>query len=443
MIDISRETIFALASAPGPAGIAVFRVSGPRARHVAEIFDFRMPCARVASLRRLSVAGRQVDEGVVVWFDAPNSFTGEATVELSVHGGRAVYDSVFRALDHEEGFRPAVPGEFSRRAVLNGRLDLTAAEAINDLVNAETEAQQDLALQQMAGKLADQFNDFRKDVLAGRAQLEAYIDFTDQDLPGSVIEDVVPHLARLGREMRSFLDDGRRGERLRSGLRVAVVGRPNAGKSSFVNWLAERDVAIVSEHPGTTRDVLEVQLDLGGYPVIVADTAGLRAVSNPVEKEGIARAKSWAQNADLRIVMLDASDQKDIDDGSIQGLDPDLILVNKIDLEPLEVCRHGVLGISVTKEMGLAAAVAAMTGLAKGRLSWGGGPIMTRERHRSALTAAAAAVERAGGLLQNQDPIELAGEELRFASEALGRVTGHVDVEAVLDIVFRDFCIGK
>ena len=305
-----RETIFALASAPGRAGVAVVRVSGPGADEAIRRLTRRavMP-ERQAVLRPLfeQSTDERIDTALVLWFGAPNSYTGENVAEFQIHGGRAVQAALLAALGGIEGLRLAEPGEFTRRAVENGKLDLTQAEAIADLVDAETEAQRRQALRQVEGGLWALYEDWRARLIRSAAWIEAGIDFADEDIPADAIQNSRAALATIAREIQSHLNDERRGEILREGLHVAVIGPPNAGKSSLVNALARRDVAIVSETPGTTRDVIEVRLDLSGYPVILADTAGLRESEDGIEQEGVRRARARAQSADLRLLVLDGT----------------------------------------------------------------------------------------------------------------------------------------
>jgi tRNA modification GTPase len=310
MSSIREDTIFALATAPGRAGIAVVRVSGPKADAALSALTRRpLPPERKAILRSLfgKMGNDRIDEALIVRFAKPNSYTGENTVEFQIHGGQAVVASLLQALAAQEGLRLAEPGEFTRTAVLNGRLDLTQAEAIADLIAAETEAQRRQALRQFEGALAALYEDWRTRLIRSAAWIEASIDFADEDVPDNAARDARLALLAVANEIRSHLDDGRRGEILRDGLHVAIIGPPNAGKSSLVNALARRDVAIVSPVPGTTRDVIEVRLDLKGYPVVLADTAGLRESADAIEEEGVRRALARAESADLRLLVMDAT----------------------------------------------------------------------------------------------------------------------------------------
>jgi tRNA modification GTPase len=442
-----EDTIFALSTAPGRAAMAVLRISGPRAGEVGSILGFEMPEPRVAGLRKLRDRGDVLDQALVLFFEGPGSYSGEDVVELQIHGGRAVYDSVVSVLGRQPGFRFADPGEFSRRAVLNGRLDLTEAEAVNDLVAAETDAQRVLALQQLDGSLSGVFGGWADKLLRVRAHLEAYIDFPDEDFPGEVMTNLTAELTEIIGSMTRFLDDDRRGERLRAGLRIAVVGPPNAGKSSFVNWLTERDVAIVSSHAGTTRDIIEVHLDLAGYPVTVADTAGLRSGGDVVEAEGIRRARAWAEGADLRILVVDAAVAGDLEPAGFGFRPGDMVLLNKMDLfdrkAKISEDLEGRFRISLASGEGLDDVLGWVSRVARDRMDVSSGPVLSRSRHRDALSRCLRHVEYGLSGFAAAVEIEIVAEDLRLACDDLGRVLGRVDVEDVLDVVFRDFCIGK
>jgi tRNA modification GTPase len=445
----ARETVFALSSGGGRAGVAVLRISGPAAGPALEALAGKRPPARHASLRTLREpeTGETLDRALVLWFPGRASVTGEDVAELHVHGGRAVIDGVLETLGRQDGLRPAEPGEFTRRAFENGLLDLTAAEGIADLVAAETAAQRRQAQRQTEGALAGLYDGWRDRLVAALAQLEAAIDFSDEDLPEAVLAAARPALVALAAEIAAHLDDGHRGERLRDGITVAIVGAPNVGKSSLLNALARREAAIVAETAGTTRDVIEVRLDLGGFPVTVADTAGLRALDprevDPVEAEGIRRARARAETADIRIVVFDVTEP-----GNLDGLrmvdDRAIVAVNKIDLirgrPPERVAERAALAISTVTGAGIAALLERLTEAVGERLAGGGAaPALTRIRHRQALEDCLGALRRAEGAGQP----ELAAEDARLAMRALGRITGRVEVEDILDVIFRDFCIGK
>ncbi len=441
------ETIFALSSGRGRAGVAVIRISGPEAgAALVRLTGGRLPAPRVARVAALRDPGdgSLLDRGLVVWFPGPASFTGEDVAELQVHGGPAVVAAIVGALARLPGLRPAEPGEFTRRAFERGRLDLTEAEGLADLVAAETEAQRRQALRQLDGALGELYEGWRRRLIDVVARLEAEIDFPEEGLPAGVGEGTRPVIEQLIAEVSGHLDDGRRGERLRDGLYAVIVGAPNVGKSSLLNRLARREAAIVAAEPGTTRDVIEVHLDVAGYPLIVADTAGLREAAEPVESEGVRRARDRAGRADLRIALFDAREWPARDKATAALVDEDsLVVVNKTDLvgekhwpDPGEA---GVWPVSARTGAGLDALEAGLAGEAEKRLAGAGAPCLTRARHRRALEEVVEHLSRALGA----PAPELAAEDARLAGRALGRITGRVDVEDILDVVFAEFCIGK
>jgi len=443
------DTIFAPATAPGRAALAVVRISGPRSRAAVAALAGSAPAPRRASLRKLVGAdGGLIDEALTLWFPGPSSYTGEDCAEFHVHGGLAVVDTLVTALA-DLGLRLAEPGEFTRRAFQNGRLDLAQAEAVADLIDAETSAQARQALDQLGGGLSRRYDAWREALIESLAVLEAAVDFPDEDLPQDVAARARPHLARLLSELNTALADADRGRRVREGYRVALIGAPNAGKSSLLNGLARRDAAIVTATPGTTRDVIEVPLVLGGYKTLLADTAGVRETEEVIEAEGVRRARAWASGADLRLWVVDGH----ASDGSWRFardlVQPgDLCVMNKADLpESLDGSRAraaaaelGLAILDVSMKAGGAAAVAlAIEARVVAALSAAEFPAATRLRHAESLSEAAVRVERA---LAQGEP-ELAAEDVRLAARALERVSGRVDPEAVLDRVFSSFCIGK
>jgi tRNA modification GTPase len=441
-----RDTIFALSSGALPAAIGVVRVSGPRARHCVEALARRCPEPRQATLVRLRSPGsdRVLDEALVLWFPGPRSETGEDMAELQLHGGRAVVAAVLRTLGQIPRCRPADPGEFTRRAFENGRLDLTAVEGLADLIGAETEAQRQQAFRQLKGALGQRAATWRQRLVESIALVEAGIDFSDEgDVPDTLLVPALDVARELRAEIVAALSDGRRGERLRDGLVIAIAGPPNAGKSSLLNRIARREAAIVSPYAGTTRDVIEVHLDLEGYPVTLLDTAGIRETSDPVEWEGVRRARERAQSADLVLWVVDAA--QDGDAAAADG-NPAWIVRNKIDLTEGEM-REGVetgrsFRISALTGTGVDELLDALAAHASGVFSGAEATLVTRERHRRALEGAATALGRAlaEGRAGRED---IVAEDLRLAARDLGRLIGTVDVEDVLDVIFRDFCIGK
>ncbi len=396
-------------------------------------------------------SGETIDEAMAVSMPAPASFTGEDVVELHVHGSRAVTAALANVLSAMPGLREAEPGEFTRRAFENGKMDLTAAEGLADLINADTEAQRRQAFRQLQGEFGKLTETWRERLVRALAHLEASIDFIEEDLPATLDEAVRRELTDIQASIEGHLADRHRGERLRDGLHIAIIGPPNAGKSSLLNVLARRDAAIVSSVAGTTRDVIEVQLDLEGYPVVLADTAGLRDSDDPIESEGVRRASARARDADLCLAVLDQSGWPDVDPQTASLIDEDtLVVINKIDLgdpaPPLEIKGRPALGISVETGAGIESLLTQLTAEVAERCHLSAAPAITRARHRQALedcrNAILRALEPTAEQPDHQDP-ELIAEDLRLAVRALGRITGRVDVEDILDVIFKDFCIGK
>jgi tRNA modification GTPase len=450
-----RDTIFALSSGRPPAAIAVIRISGPRARVALEQLIGRVPQPRRASLARVRDPKTRaiIDEALALWFPAPNSETGEDMAELQVHGGRAVIAAVLAVLAKVAGLRHAEAGEFTRRAFENGRMDLTAVEGLADLVAAETEAQRRQAYQHLKGLLGDRAETWRQRLIEALALVEAGIDFSDED---DVPKDMMARSLELIRPLAEEISNAGtgQGERLREGLRVAIAGPPNAGKSTLFNRLARREAAIVSPFPGTTRDVLELHLDLGGYPVTVLDTAGIRETNDPVEREGVRRASEQAAGANLVLWVVDAAASEcqtprlpaiKVESGSIAWL-----VVNKMDLVAEETQRRiesrfdtkkVVNFVSSKTGAGVDELVNAIARFAE-RFFTPEPALVTRERQRAHLKETVLALQGAQRAAQDGRE-EIMAEQLRLATRALGKLLGRVDVEDVLDVIFRDFCIGK
>jgi tRNA modification GTPase len=499
MPEPTRPTIFALSSGRGPAAIAVIRISGPRAGAALKILSGKIPAPRQAALARIRDPRTEdiIDEALALWFPAPHSETGEDVAELQLHGGRAVIAAVLGALGRIEGLRPAEAGEFTRRAFENGKLDLTAVEGLADLVMAETQGQRRQAFRQMKGLLGTRAETWRQRLIQALALVEARIDFSDEaDVPDNLLAPALAIARELETEIAEALADGGRGERLREGLVVAIAGPPNAGKSTLLNRLVKREAAIVSPYAGTTRDVIEVHLDLAGWPVTLLDTAGIRDTEDPVELEGVRRARERAAAADLVLWVVDSRDSPNSgaaataneadSTGKAESRPPTWLIRNKIDLIEGQTQRSepGLLNIitseavfdsnktlknmvkielthkteSESTKTELVFNLSAVTGEgfdrllaqlarhAEGFLAGAEQAVVTRGRHRRALEEVLAALRRArGGELGGEDLLaqELLAEELRIAARALGRLTGRVDVEDILDVIFRDFCIGK
>ena len=443
------KTIFALSSGGVPAGVAIIRLSGPRAEDLVRLYAGKVPAPRRASLRtlRLPESGEVVDEGLVLWFPAPDSFTGEDSAEFHCHGSRSVVSALLDSLAKQPECRLAEPGEFARRAFDNGKLDLTSLEGLADLINAQTEAQRRQALDQARGGLFSVAENWREALIALRALVEARIDFSDE----GDVADAGP--GEIGRRIEDLRDDigaalasADRGERVRTGFKVALAGRPNSGKSTLLNALARRDVAIVTDEPGTTRDILEVPLDLGGYRVLVYDTAGLRAVSGKAEREGVRRALERAGSSDL-VLWLSAPEDRHPPPDSMNDSAPIWLVGTKADLGYRDDAPRlpdvnqfaARFAISAKTGEGLAGLECALRDVASEAMTGDAAIMISRLRHKELLQAAVADLDAA--LAAREE--EVIAELLRRASDALGRLTGRIDVEDVLDRLFGEFCIGK
>lgn len=444
------DTIFALATAAGRAAVAVVRISGPDTLRMVEALAGRAPAPRMAALRRLRHDGVELDEALVLRFEGLASYTGEDSAEFHVHGGRAVVEALLAALS-ALGLRLAEPGEFTRRAFENGKLDLAQAEGVADLIDAETEAQRRQALGQVGGALSQRYDRWRDLLVQSLAMLEAAVDFPDEDLPEEVAERARPGLRVLAEELDSALADVSRGRRVRDGYRIALVGAPNAGKSTLLNGLVERDAAIVTDTPGTTRDVIEVPLVLGGYRVLVADTAGLRETEDLIEAEGVRRARRWSEEADLRLWVVDGFYVEQVEDLETTVRPGDWLVLNKADIanaNTLSEAEARWTGEGLVVRQLSARAEGAVSGLREelashvaDALSGAEFPAATRLRHAERLSEARSYIARA--LSDIGLEVELAAEDVRLAARALEKITGRVDPEDVLGRVFSTFCIGK
>ena len=430
------DTIYAPATAAGRAAVAVVRISGSGTRAALRAVAGGVPTARLASLKTLhATGGDAIDRALVLFFQGPDSYTGEDVAEFHVHGGAAVVGALLEELN-TLGLRLAQPGEFTRRAFENGKLDLAQAEGVADLIDAENGAQLQQALEQLGGRLSDVQARWTDALTQALALYEAAVDFPDEDVPADVAARARPVLEGLIGELDAAVLDAKRGERVREGFRIALIGAPNAGKSTLLNTLVGRDAAIVTATPGTTRDIIEVPLVLGGSKVIFADTAGLRDTHDEIEAEGVRRAQAWADGADLRVWLADGMDA----DGNFDGArDGDILLVTKRDL------GEGVVGLrgepfTVRSPNDVAWLERTLTGAVVGALSGAESPVATRLRHQGLLSAAATRLRHA---LKQDEHLELASEDVRLAARALDRITGRIDPEQVLGRIFSTFCIGK
>lgn len=455
MTNQFNDTIFALSSGRPPAAIAVVRISGPRAGDALKALSGKIPAPRQAGLARVRdpQSGEIIDEALALWFPGPNSETGEDIAELQLHGGRAVIAAVLAALGRIEGLRPAEAGEFTRRAFEKGKLDLTAVEGLADLIGAETEAQRRQGYAQLKGLLGQRAETWRARLVQALALVEARIDFSDEgDVPEDLMGPALALVRGLRDEIGEALAGAARGERLREGLVVAIAGPPNAGKSTLLNRIARREAAIVSPTPGTTRDVIEVHLDLDGYPVTLLDTAGIRDSGDPVEQEGIRRARERTSNADL-VLWLESAEHHHAQSRAteLSAQFPGWTVRTKVDLLSVErrnelineakIKTSDIIHLSASTGLGMPEFLARLTEFAR---SYFGieSALLTRERHRNLLILAKTSLDRVLDEC-SQTGEEIVAEELRGAAQSLGRLTGRVDVEDILDVIFRDFCIGK
>jgi len=442
-------TIYALSTGPGVSGIAVVRVSGKEAAEVVkQLTGDDLPVPRVATLKKINYINTNnlIDEGVVIWFPGPNSYTGEDLAEFHVHGSRAVVSALHSSISGIKNCRLAEPGEFTKLAFQNGKINLLKAEGIADLVSAETEIQRKQAVEIMSGKSSDKFTSWRAKLLKILAHVEAKIDFPDEDLPKDILDEIQKTSNQVSKEIEKVLDDQKVGERIREGFKIAIVGPTNAGKSSLLNYLSKRDVAIVSEIAGTTRDVIETHLNLDGYPVVVSDTAGIRESKNEIEKKGIKLALNRAEDADLKLIIVDA---KSVDFTSVlkELIDENAILVvNKSDLIVgninKELKKHDHILVSIKNNLNLDKLILKIKKKLENKFISYGDILITRERHRQHLEQCISHLKNFKNKNGSED-YDKAAEDLRLATRHLGMIVGIVDVEEILGSIFNDFCIGK
>ena len=442
-------TIYALSSGPGISGIAVIRISGQKTSEAIELLTGKgVPKPRVATLRKINKINTSelIDEGIILWFPGPESYTGEDMAEIQVHGSKAVVDALHTSISSIKNFRLAEPGEFTKLAFQNGKINLLKAESIADLISSETEIQRQQAIKIMNGKSADQFNFLRSKLLKVLSHIEAKIDFPDEDLPNDILKEIKKNSDEVLKNIKKILDDKKVGERIREGFKIAILGPTNAGKSSLLNHLSNRDVAIVSEIAGTTRDVIETHLNIDGYPVIVSDTAGIRESKNEIEKKGIKLSLIKAEEADLKLVVVDANNL-DFTDVLKGLLDENTILViNKQDLlngniDP-EIKKLNHVLISIKENLNIDELIMKLKDKLKNKFITSADILITRERHRQHLQQCLDHLENFNKKNEAED-FDKAAEDLRLATRHLGMIVGKVDVEEILGSIFNDFCIGK
>ena len=442
-------TIYALSTGQGISGIAVIRISGKKTEDVIKkITGETLPNPRVATRRKFNYVDTNelIDEGVLLWFPGPNSYTGEDLAEFHVHGSRAVINALHNTIGKIKNCRLAEPGEFTKRAFQNGKINLLKAASIADLISSETEIQRKQALKVMTGKSSDKFNSWRKKLLKILSYIEAKIDFPDEDLPRDIIIDIQKVSKNVLSEIKKTLNDEKVGERIREGFKIAIVGPTNVGKSSLLNYLSKRDVAIVSETAGTTRDVIETHLNLDGYPVVVSDTAGIRASKNEIEKKGIKLALSRADDADLKLVIIDVKTKNF--DKTLKNLmhKNALLVINKSDLIKGKLNnkfkKYDHVLLSIKKDLNLNKLILKIKNKLKNKFISSEDILITRERHRQSLKNCAGHLEKFQKKKTIKD-VDKAAEDLRLATRHLGMIVGKVHVEELLGSIFNDFCIGK
>ena len=442
-------TIFALSSGLGVSGIAVVRISGPEAKLViSKLTEQPFPEPRIATFKKVNNINKtgMIDEGIILWFPGPKSYTGEDMAEIHVHGSKAVIQSLLKSISQIKNCRMAEPGEFTKLAFQNGKINLLKAESIGDLISSETEIQMKQALKIIAGNNLKKFEHWRNELLKILSHIEAKIDFPDEDLPENILKNIKYTSLKITNEIEKNLNDKKVGEIIREGFKIAIIGPPNVGKSSLLNYLSNREVAIVSEIAGTTRDVIETHLNIGGYPVIISDTAGIRESEDEIERKGIKLSLKKAEEADLKIIILDQKTQKNSDFLRDLADGKSLLVINKIDLEnyklDTEIKKFNPVLISLKKETNINGLIDKIKTNLENKFKGSENILITRERHRINLEECLENLKKFNNK-SNSGDFDKAAEDLRLASRSLGRITGKFDVEEILDSIFNDFCIGK
>ena len=442
-------TIYALSSGLGTSGIAVIRISGPEAKlAISTLTEGPFPEPRIATLKKVNNINKtgMIDEGIILWFPGPKSYTGEDMAEIHVHGSKAVVQSLLKSISQIKNCRMAEPGEFTKLAFQNGKINLLKAESIGDLISSETEIQMKQALTIIAGNNLKKFEHWRNELLKILSHIEAKIDFPDEDLPENILKNIKDTSLKITNEIEKNLNDKKVGEIIREGFKIAIIGPPNVGKSSLLNYLSNREVAIVSEIAGTTRDVIETHLNIGGYPVIISDTAGIRESEDEIERKGIKLSLKKAEEADLKIIILDQKTQKNSDFLRDLADGKSLLVINKIDLEnyklDTEIKKFNPVLISLKKETNINRLIDKIKTNLENKFKGSENILITRERHRINLEECLENLKKFNNK-SNSGDFDKAAEDLRLASRSLGRITGKFDVEEILDSIFNDFCIGK
>ena len=442
-------TIYALSSGPGVAGISVIRVSGLKTKNViSKLTNKNLPEPRVATRRKFNKINDNelIDEGILIWFPGPNSYTGEDMAEFHVHGSKAVVDAIHASISNVEGCRIAEPGEFTKIAFQNGKINLLKAESISDLISSETEIQRKQAIKIMSGKSSEKFNSLRQRLLKILSNIEAKIDFPEDDLPESLLNNIRLETKNIKEEIKKILNDQKVGEKIREGFKIAIVGPANVGKSSILNYLSQRDVAIVSEVAGTTRDVIEAHLNLDGFPVIISDTAGIRESKDEIERKGIKLAFDRAENADLNLIVIEPKSVDFYDFFKIFSSEKSILVVNKKDLGDVnmsnEMSKYKSVQISIKEEKNLDVLINMIKENLKNKFISSGDIYITRQRHRTNLENCVQQLDHFDEKNSIED-FDKAAEDLRLATRYLGMIVGKVDVEEILGSIFNDFCIGK